>query len=101
MMLPVPSFASLAGTQPSCTYYQLLRIPPDEQGPCVIEEAALGCTSRLRAYQLMGEAECALWLNKIAQALITLLDPVRRREYDRGLGTPPGEAMPEGRLPQQ
>ena len=78
--------------EPSRTYYQVLDISPDEQDPKVIEEAALRCSSHVRAYQLTRESECTLRLNEIARALITLLDPVRRREYDLGLGKPLGPA---------
>jgi hypothetical protein len=39
-----------------------------------------------------------LRLNEIAQALITLLDPVRRREYDLSLGKPLSSALSD-RLP--
>src|SRR5262249_25608799 len=101
MVCPFPSFASIPDTQSSCTYYQLLGISPDEQDPRVIEEAALGRAGHFRAYQLTCESECALRLNEIAQALITLLDPVRRWEYDRGLGKVPGQAVLECRSPQQ
>jgi hypothetical protein len=87
LVLDVQQFHSTAGGQPSRTYYQMLDILPDEQDPKVIEEAALRCSSHVRIYQLTREAECTLRLNEIAQALITLLDPVRRREYDRCLGT--------------
>ena len=89
------------GRQQSRSYYQVLGISPDEQNPSVIEEAALSCSNHVRAYQLTCESECTLRLNEIAQALSTLLDPVRRREYDRGIGMPPGEAILESRLPQQ
>lgn len=67
----------------------MLDISPDEQDPQVIEEAALRCSRHVRAYQLTREAESTLRLNEIARALNTLLDPVRRREYDLSLATPP------------
>src|SRR5262249_15698521 len=101
MVCPVPSFASIPDTQSSCTCYQLLGISPDEQDPRVIEEAALGRAGYFRAYQLTCESECALRLNEIAQALITLLDPVQRWEYDRGLGKVAGQAVLKGWPPQQ
>jgi hypothetical protein len=98
MLFLVPPCASIPGTQPSCTYYQLLGISPDEQDPSVIEEAALGSAGHVWAYQLTCESECAMRLNEIAQALITLLDPNRRREYDRGLGKPSSPTVLECRL---
>ncbi len=92
MLFRVPLCASISGGQPSRTYYQVLDISPDEYDPRVIEEAALGCSAYVRAYQLTCESECTLRLNEIAQALITLLDPNRRREYDRSLGKPSSPA---------
>jgi hypothetical protein len=75
----------------------VLDISPGEQDPTVIEEAALRCSGHVRTYQLTRESECTLRLNEIAQVLITLLDPVRRREYDLGLGKPLSPALPERR----
>jgi hypothetical protein len=85
-----------ADTQRS--YYQVLDISPDELDPKVIEEAALRCYGDLRPYQLTRESECTLRMNEIARALSTLLDPVRRREYDLSLATPHGPA-PSRRQP--
>jgi curved DNA-binding protein CbpA len=65
------------------TYYQLLGISRDEHDPGVIEEAALRRSSQVRPYQLTREPECTATLNEIALALSTLLDPDRRRDYDR------------------
>jgi hypothetical protein len=84
-MSRAPPCAPFPGRQRHRTYYQVLGISPDERDPRVIEEAALGCSCRTRAYQLSRESECSLRLNEIALALSTLLDPVRRREYDRSL----------------
>jgi hypothetical protein len=99
MLLLVRTCASTDGRQPSRTYYQVLDISPAEQDPKVIEEAALRCSAHVRTYQLTRESECTLLLNEIAQALITLLDPVCRREYDRGLGMAPSPAVSERRPP--
>jgi hypothetical protein len=89
--------AAVTGRQPSRTYYQMLDISPDERNLKVIEEAALRCSSRVRTYQLTAELECTQGLNEIAHALMTLIDPVRRREYDLGLGTPPDAALLESK----
>jgi hypothetical protein len=86
MLFLAPISAPIPGENLSRTYYQVLGISSDEQDPRAIEEAALDCSAHVRAYQLTCEPECALRLNEIARALITLLDPKRRREYDRGLG---------------
>jgi hypothetical protein len=90
-----------SGGQQPRTYYQVLGISPDEQDPRVIEEAALGCSGRVRCYQLTRELECTLQLNEIAQAMITLLDPVQRREYDLRLGKLPGQTVSQRPLPRQ
>jgi hypothetical protein len=94
MSLLVPPSASNSGRQPSRTYYQVLGVSPEEQDPRVIEEAALRCSAHVRAYQLTRESACTLRLNEIGQALITLLDPVYRREYDLSLGKCPRPALP-------
>ncbi len=75
-----------AEAQPPRTYYQVLNISPDERDPKVIEDAALRCSSDARAYQLTRESECTRRLNEIALAMITLLDPICRRDYDKALG---------------
>ena len=99
MSLLVRPCASSADGQPSRTWYQVLDISPEEQDPQVIEEAALRCSSHVRVYQLTRASECSLRLNEIAEALITLLDPVRRREYDLSLGKPLGPALPDRQPP--
>ena len=78
------------------THYQLLGIAPDERDPALIEEAAARRSSEVRAYQLTREAECTRLLNAIARALVTLLDPAQRAEYDRALGESYGPAAPGG-----
>lgn len=97
MSLFVRPCAVTAGRQRSRTYYQVLGISADEQDPKVIEEVALRCSSHVRTYQLTRETECTLQLNEIAQAMMTLLDPARRREYDLSLGKPlsPARSDPE------
>jgi hypothetical protein len=74
-----------------------LGIAADERDRGVIEEAAARRSSDVRAYQLTREAECTRLLNAIALALVTLLDPAQRAEYDRGLGKSPGLGSPGGR----
>jgi hypothetical protein len=93
MLILVPPCAPVPGGQPPRTYYQVLGVSPDEQDPGAIEEAALACLGLVPAYQLTCEEESALRLNEIAQVLITLLDPDRRREYDRGLGKTSGPTV--------
>lgn len=94
MLLFAGPCSAVTGRRPTRTYYQMLDISPDENDPKIIEEAALRCSSRVRTYQLTAELECTQGLNDIAHALMTLIDPIRRREYDLVLGTPPGPALP-------
>jgi hypothetical protein len=95
MLSLVPPGAPARGPQRPRTYYQLLGVSADERDPGALEEAALRCAGEVRIYQLTSEVECAQVLNEIAQAFITLLDPARRRDYDRTLGLPPGPAALE------
>jgi curved DNA-binding protein CbpA len=86
---------------PQRSYYQVLNISPDEQDPKVIEEAALRCYGAVRPYQMTRESESTLRMNEIARALSTLLDPVRRRDYDLSLAKLPSPALSERRPPGQ
>jgi hypothetical protein len=99
MTIRVWPCASTTDRQPPRTYYQVLDISTDEQDAKVIEEAALRCSSHERTYQLTFESECTLRLNEVARAMITLLDPVLRREYDLSLAKPLSTALPERRRP--
>ena len=76
------------------THYLVLGISPAEQDAEVIEQAALDRAAWVRAYQLTHGAECDRLLGQIALALITLLDPQKRREYDSGLAGVAGDAVP-------
>ena len=100
MLVRVPARPLLSSEPLSLTHYQLLGITPDERDPRVIEESALACTIHVRAYQLTCEAETALRLNEIAQALITLLDPERRRQYDHSLNEDGSGEAPESSSPR-
>jgi hypothetical protein len=65
------------------TYYQLLGIRAEEDDAERIKEAALRQTARVRVHQTGPHArECTELLNELAQALTTLLNPVRRKAYD-------------------
>src|SRR3954454_22464163 len=97
MFPPRPrGFAGPRGGRPR-THYRLLGISPSERDPDVLEEAALARAARARAYQLTRPLECTRLLNDIARALTTLLDPIRRAEYDAGLTKPPAGEGPNGR----
>jgi hypothetical protein len=92
MLSLTPPCVGPPAEQVSLTHYQLLGISRDERDLRVIEESALACTRRIRAYQLTHAEQATRTLNAIAQALITLLDPVRRRQYDRCLDDVAGRA---------
>jgi formylglycine-generating enzyme required for sulfatase activity len=67
------------------THYQLLGISPEERDPRVIEEAALDRSAIVRIFQIAHPDECVRLLSEITRALDTLLDPVKRRQYDEQL----------------
>jgi hypothetical protein len=79
------AWTDVPGGQEPSTHYLVLGISRDEYDPGVIEEAALVRAAFVRAYQLTHASECTRLLDQIARALITLLDPDKRREYDLGL----------------
>ncbi len=76
------------------TYYRLLGIDEGEDDPEVIEEAALRQQSHLRIYQMGQHSALATkLLNEVAQARSILLNPAKRKAYERSLahknGQPP------------
>ena len=70
---------------PHATHYDILGVPPGERDPQVLEEAALRHSARARACQLGRPEEATALLRRIALALATLIDPVRRAAYDAAL----------------
>jgi hypothetical protein len=75
----------VARGQRTPTWYQFLGVAANERDPIVLEQAAINRSSQVRVYQLVRTPEATWLLNQIAQALATLLDPVKRQEYDAGL----------------
>jgi hypothetical protein len=70
------------------THYELLGISPDESNPWAIEEAALRRTQFVRTFQTGPFVpECTHLLNEIARAAEILLNPAKRKAYDRNLTT--------------
>jgi len=94
-MCSVPPCTFMVSSQPCRSPYEVLGISPGEQDPNVIEAAALRCSNQARAYQLTCELRSSLRLNEIGLALNTLLEPVRRRKYDRRLGESCGKVVQE------
>jgi hypothetical protein len=76
------------------TYYDLLGVSPDELDVHAIEDAALRRTGHIRKFQLSHTPECTQLLNEIGQALDTLLDPAKRREYDAALRKELAKSVP-------
>jgi hypothetical protein len=85
MVEPYHQCLGVARGQPTPTWYQLLGVAANERDPSVLEQAAINRSSQVRVYQLVRTPETTWLLNQIAQALATLLNPVKRQEYDAGL----------------
>src|SRR6266496_1019475 len=83
MFDPYHKWLGIPKDQRPPTHYRLLGIDPGESDAEVIEEAAIRQTAHLRAYQIGAHADdCTRILNEIAKARATLLDPVKRKQYD-------------------
>jgi hypothetical protein len=86
MFDPYHKWLGIPQDQRPPTYYQLLGIAPNETDREVIAEASIRQTSHVRTYQTGPRAQqCIELLNEIARARSTLLDPVKRKEYDASL----------------
>jgi hypothetical protein len=101
MFDPYHKWLGIPREQQPPSYYRLLGVDPGETDPEVIEEMAIRQTSHVRTYQIGPHAEeCRRLLGEIGQAARVLLDPDRRRAYDRRLGrqrvTPRTAAAPAG-----
>jgi hypothetical protein len=87
MFDPYHKWLGIPPEQQPPSYYRLLGVDPRESDPEVIEEMAIRQTSHVRTYQIGPHAEeCTRLLGEIGQAARVLLDPERRRAYDRRLG---------------
>jgi hypothetical protein len=86
MFDPYLTWLGIPPEQRPLNCYQLLGIAADVQDANVIQEAAIQRTMQVRPYQTGPHAEdCTRLLNEIAEAQTTLLDPVKRKEYDISL----------------
>src|SRR5262245_25969406 len=84
MFDPYHKWLGIPKDQRPPTHYQLLGVAFGEADPEVIEEASIRQTAHLRAYQIGPHAaECTRILNEIAKARTTLLDPVKRSQYEQ------------------
>lgn len=78
-------------------YYRLLALTPGALDTSLVESAVLQRMERLRAYQLAHPEPVTDAMNLLAQALVTLTDPVARAAYDlsiRGNVESPGTNEP-------
>jgi hypothetical protein len=67
-------------------HYTLLGLKGGEGSPELVEERALERMELLRRYQLSNPDEVTEGMNRLAQALDCLSDPIRRSAYDAKLG---------------
>jgi hypothetical protein len=70
-------------------HYSLLGLAPGAGDLADIETRVLERMERLRPHQLLHPELVTEGMNRLAQALVCLTDPVDRAAYDRELGIPP------------
>lgn len=88
MFDPYRKWLGIPESQRPPTHYQLLGISADEQDREVISAAVVRQSAFVRNFQVgPHSAEATQVLNEIAAAKVCLLDPVKRAEYDRQLGS--------------
>jgi len=79
-------------------HYTLLGLPPGRSDPAAVESLVLDRMDRLRRHQLLHPELVTEGMNRLAQALITLTDPVAKAAYDAELGiaapAPPEDVAP-------
>lgn len=70
-------------------HYALLALPPGASDLAEIEARVLDRMDRLRPHQLIHPEVVTEGMNRLAQALVCLTDPVAKAAYDRELGFAP------------
>lgn len=82
-------------------HYALIGLPRGTGDLADIEDRVLGRMELLRPHQLLHPDPVTEGMNRLAQALVCLTDPVARAAYDRGLGIPaaPFEVVEDEPLP--
>ncbi|HSQ56803.1 MAG TPA: hypothetical protein VLM40_13765 [Gemmata sp.] len=73
-------------------HYSLLGLPIGQCDPAAIEPIVLARMERLREHQLLHPELVTEGMNRLAQALICLTDPIARISYDAALGLPGHES---------
>lgn len=82
-------------------HYALLGLEPGAGDFAAIEARVLDRMERLRTYQLRHPEAVTEGMNRLAQALVCLTDPVARAAYDRQLGIAPAPfEVVEDELPE-
>lgn len=66
-------------------HYRLLGLPPGERDIKLIELRVESRMEAIRGYQMLHPEQATEAMNRLAQALLCLTDPARKKEYDRGL----------------
>jgi hypothetical protein len=89
-------------------HYALLGLSPGECDPAAVESLVLAGMDRLRPHQLLHPELVTVGMNRLAQALVCLTDPVARAAYDaahgfsarnRSVASPATSAQPVAVLP--
>jgi hypothetical protein len=75
-------------------HYALLGLPPGECDPAAVESRVLAAMDRLRPHQLLHPELVTEGMNRLAQALVCLTDPVARAAYDAARGFAPARPTP-------
>lgn len=91
-MDPGPAIRTWLGLPPGPwppDHYALLALAPGTGDFAEIESRVLDRMEQLRAHQLLHPEAVTEGMNRLAQALVCLTDPVARAAYDRGLGIAP------------
>ena len=80
-------------------HYTILDFPPGTYEPAAVEPCVMLKMDRLRQHQLRHPELVSEGMNRLAQALITLTDPLSRKTYDSELGfvvpVVPPQALPQ------
>jgi hypothetical protein len=71
-------------------HYALLELPRGAGDVAEVEARVLDRMEQLRPHQLLHPELVTEGMNRLAQALVCLTDPVARAAHDRALGLPPG-----------
>lgn len=77
-------------------HYTLLGLAPGAGDPATVERTVLDRMAQLRPHQLLHPELVTEGMNRLAQALVCLTDPVARATYDAELGLPSPVPSSEG-----